>query len=420
MRGISSLKILLFGIFCLCLVNNTNAAVCKKGKCRPEKVSKAVLKEGCKAWRDFQCPAQMHCQIDKRYPRGGMCECYRYNSYSRIAPARDDNELTNTFERSDCQVYWPTNLFNVFLAVMNCWILGGLVIKIILTIYRVKKNGGYKLNSSCIALTTMPIQVVADFIGNLIPLISGMGWDPYWTLYDERKFAYILFYLGANIYKFEIMVAWLDLVQKTKTLSKRSSTSITVCRFFLRLVNILTALAGTMTFYGNKYDFYLWLNGSISPIIMITTALSGISIQRVLCKNMNDVTNPNWKAAAAIRRVYLCSVVGEYAIGQIRIYFIKTLFNPLTGSIAWYLGAYRDYCKAEMVRVWFNYLLYGNRRYLKDYDVNAVSAYFGFTTIGLNSTIGRSSSASRSNVGSSASTTSTVEAADDKKEGTMA
>lgn len=410
MKHFHLLQVILFGIICLGTLNVSNAQTCKTGKCRPEYVSKTVLKEGCKAWKDFQCPAQMHCQIDKTYPKGGMCECYRYNSHARIAPGRDDDELTNTFRRTDCQVYWPTNVFNVFLAAMNCWILGGLLIKILLTIYRVQKNGGYKLNSSCIALTTIPIQVISDFLMNLLPLYSSMGWDPYWEVYDARKSGYVLYYFGANIYKFEIIVAWLDLVQKTKTLSKRSSTSINVFRMILRLVNVMTASAGIMVFYGNKFELNIWLNGSISPIIMVSVALSGIAIQRVLCKNMSDVTNPNWKAAAAIRRVYLANVIGEYAIGQIRILFLKVLFNPLTGSISWYLGAYRDFCKAEMVRVWFNYLLYGNRRYLKDYDVNAVSAYFGFTTIGLNgSTFSSTSSSTKSSMASSAST---VEATD--------
>eukprot|EP00979_Chaetoceros_neogracilis_P008423 scaffold1872_cov268-Chaetoceros_neogracile.AAC.15 len=137
------------------------------------------------------------------------------------------------------------------------------------------------------------------------------------------------------------------------------------------------------------YARLLKLSTTVLPIILTTACLVVAPLLiRVLCKDMRNVTHPNWKAAAAIRRSAFNQPFSEMALfAGVRAY-TATSFWAYQGAIIvnailvvmWF---YRLVSAGE----WFGYMLFAHRRHLKEDETARISQYFGFTKLGLNGSI---------------------------------
>jgi hypothetical protein len=122
---------------------------------------------------------------------------------------------------------------------------------------------------------------------------------------------------------------------------------------------------------------------------------------------MKDTANPNWKVAAAISRGV------KHTIGAKILEIIALLGMGFTGKhpVLGYTYGYFNilYFWSATFRMWgwLHYLIYGSRKHLQKYASENASAYFGFTTIGINRASSRMSSAVSSRV-SQMSTKSSV------------
>ena len=113
-------------------------------------------------------------------------------------------------------------------------------------------------------------------------------------------------------------------------------------------------------------------------------SIAGTLIVKTLCPNKSDTANPNWKVASAITRG--C----KHTIGAKIVEIIALLGMGFLGkhpTLGYTYGFFNIlYFWFYNIRMWgwLHYLIYGSRKHLKKYASENASAYFGFSTIGLN------------------------------------
>mmetsp|Transcript_2632 Transcript_2632/g.3716 ORF Transcript_2632/g.3716 Transcript_2632/m.3716 type:complete len:417 (-) Transcript_2632:42-1292(-) len=365
-----------------------NSLKCVQG--RPEVVPKAILKEGCPGWVDFVCPAHMWCYVDMKYPKFGQCHCLVRAGLYMNPPKYDDNELSDPpVQRTDCVVgqgilsyifalFWFAFTFiSVRLTYVGCR-----------TLFVVKKNKGLKFNASSIGLFFLIIFNITQIMRFFGYGIMRVGLDPHFWYRDIFEYvAESTMALSGYLFVYEAVVTWFDVFQKSVTMSKRSSKLITALKIILRLWSLIQGAAYVLIRFIDGTNFAANLSlvtNSTNLVCTISVALSAFLITRVLCKNRKDVSNPNWKAAEAIRvsAMYQLAHAGLWAL-QIEFYVrygINIMDLPTTGNSA-FIGFY---ITLPMIsQSWMRYFLFSHRRYLGSQDLNRVTNYFGFSTVGL-------------------------------------
>lgn len=202
---------------------------------------------------------------------------------------------------------------------------------------------------------------------------------------------------------FESTCTWFDLWQKSIKMSKTSSKTITVFRNLLRLYGVLNVAMFICASYGlvpgntvallraaqnaGQYGLFA-MNAVIAPLL-----------SRVLCKNMKDVTNPNWKAASAIRITATHGAVIAIAFNiGFQLIFNFGLFTFQAQHMNYSFIQMMFLYSAVNLWAWYQYLQFAHRRHLGDVASTRISDYFGFTTLGLK---GSSVASQRSSIASS-------------------
>ena len=194
------------------------------------------------------------------------------------------------------------------------------------------------------------------------------------------------------IVDFEIGVTWIDLYDRTNKMSKSTSRSLKILRVGLRTVAFL------MTF---GYMIWIGLGGLINMLVsalmpeivgMIFIAIGGKLITKTLCPDKKDVANPNWKVAEAIRRAVKHAVGAKFLEIVSLVGMGVTGRHPQLGYMYGYFNAMFFFVYIFRLWGWLHYLIYGSRKHLKRYSAENASAYFGFSTIGLNKTLTTASS----------------------------
>mmetsp|Transcript_19913 Transcript_19913/g.29836 ORF Transcript_19913/g.29836 Transcript_19913/m.29836 type:complete len:319 (-) Transcript_19913:188-1144(-) len=283
------------------------------------------------------------------------------------------------------------------------------------------RGGGLKWNSSCVALVLCILANIGGCGRSVFYGYSRMNWDKNWIVFDRTYL--ITDFMESSFtpwMTFECSCTWFDLWQKSVTMSKKSNSIITVIRSFLRFYALAVALIsvmGTITIIPGLTFIFLspYINTLNQGMIIFTCGILSPLIARVLCKNMKEVTNPNWKAASAIRNSGLTGVLVPFFFN---IQFRFLLWSGLWTNQAIQLNHTSIFSLVglhmTLMFVWFQYLQFAHRRYLTDSHTSRISEYFGLTTIGLNgsrresSFLSGKSSTTTSSAASGASTTSSV------------
>jgi len=227
--------------------------------------------------------------------------------------------------------------------------------------------------------------------------------------YHSRTILFTYFLMPFNvIIDFEIGVTWIDLYDRTNKMSKSSSRFIKALRWILRLVAFIMSF-GFILFvaFGGMMNL---LVSALAPSVvgLFFVAIAGYLITKTLCPSKKDTANPNWKVAAAIRRGV------KHTIGSKIIEVIALLGmgvsgkHPALGYTYGYFNILFFWFSTFRLWGWLHYLIYGNRKHLKKYSTENASAYFGFSTIGLNKTVTSYSSRMSSAASSRMSTRSSV------------
>lgn len=358
---------------------------------RPYYVPKSVMLNGCIPGSNV-CPAQMYCHIDPNYAYKGTCSCSGLHS-KELAPPKftTDNELAMPKSRDDCRqihrTLWLAVAFWTIYAILYARLLTGLLIMA----YHVYKNGGAKMNSSYLSIFGCAALCFGELCRSLSYIIVRANWDTNWGFFDWFfHMSYFFSLLFGYWYRYEIICTWFDLFQKSVNLSKRSSTAAKTIRFVIKLMGLFSFTLGILM-STKIFDFRDLVNiAGFFHFAVLTSScvIAAPLIIRVLCKDMRNVTHPNWKSAAAIRRVAFNEPFCQIAIAFAQYFYTKNTFYAAQGAIVGnaILVAGWFYVLSSTGE-WFGYLVFAHRRYLNEADTSRISRYFGFTTLGLNGSI---------------------------------
>mmetsp|Transcript_1566 Transcript_1566/g.3004 ORF Transcript_1566/g.3004 Transcript_1566/m.3004 type:complete len:432 (-) Transcript_1566:157-1452(-) len=357
------------------------------------------------------CPVKTECFVDPNFENGGRCDC---NPLWYKVPGKipfDDNEWDDGFTAEDCvdnklvRFIVGGFFFVILILGLAFFYTSVVVIRELIRVRALKWNA---TATSLIVLTYASVGLIAV---TMIYLINQWDGERSEFSYHWRKNIFSFATQPANvIIDYEIVATWIDLWERTNKMSKSSSRTMKFLRYFLRFVAFMMAFGFGLIISSSSMAVLLGLAmmPSISGIIVVS--IGGHLITKTLCPDRNDVANPNWKVTEAIRRgvTMVCgSKVGEL-IGLLGM--LVTRNHPQLGYsygffniLFWFMYIFRMWG-------WLHYLIYGSRKHLKKYSTENASAYFGFSTIGLNKTLTTASSVvSTMSTRSSVAGASTVE-----------
>lgn len=360
--------------------------------------------DGCVpgASHTFRCPLKMDCFPSKNFKNGGYCDCNPlFINTNRKLPF-DDSEWDDGFRSEDC-ASWSFTKFALGGIHLYCiiWGLACLHTNILVSV-ELFKNKALKMNATTFAL----------FYGFFGAIFNLGAWLAYWTntwdmepeyWYNRRAY----FFLGTTLCYItsdaEIGCTWIDLVDRTQKMSKSTSRSMKVLLWTVRLGGMGVA----------SYMLYGVVSGSIGSLLYsvvypavtsaVFIAIAGFLIVRTICPNLKDTSNPNWKVAQSIVRTTKYSVLGKILEVIALFGMLMTGKHPVIGYAYGFFNVL--FFWGVLFRLWayLSYIIAGNRKHLKKYEGDAVSGFFGLSTIGLNKTVTRASSALSSRASSMAS-----------------
>lgn len=361
-------------------------AFCK----RPYYVPKSVMLHGCIPGTNV-CPAQMYCHIDPNYTYQGTCSCAGIHSKELAPPKFTGNELAMPKSRDDCRKIHRT----LWLAVAYWTVYGILYARLftglLMMAHRVYKKGGAKLNSSFLSLFGCAALCFGEFCRSCAFVIVRANLDSNWGFFDWFfHITYIVPLVFGYWYRYEIICTWFDLFQKSVNLSKRSSIAAQVIRYGIKVLGLFSFTLGILM-ASKAFDFrYLTNIAGFLHLVLLSSfcMIAAPLIIRILCKDMRNVTHPNWKAAAAIRRVAFNEPFCQLGVSLAQYYYTKTTYYAAQGAIVGnaILIAGWFYILSSTGE-WFGYLMFAHRRYLNEEDTSRISQFFGFTTLGLNGSL---------------------------------
>jgi len=253
--------------------------------------------------------------------------------------------------------------------------------------FQIWKSGGLKINSSVVGLIGLALMTLGEAIRMSYFSLCRLNFDPSWDYWDATYTIPSFLSVGPGYwFKYEIICTWFDLFQKSVSMSKRSSSAIKTIRIVIRLIGltnvILWSWSGFMTLPGFFVEFTAFATMFNAIVLCTFCGVIAPLLIRALCKDMNNVTHPNWKAAAAIRRVACAEPFAQIAVGVGNKIYLNTIVYANMGgvigngilTVMWF---YHLYAAGE----WYCYMVFANRRSLKGAGGTArFSQYFGFTT----------------------------------------
>ena len=363
------------------------------------------------------CPVRMECFADKNFPKGGRCDC---NPLWYKIPGKlpfDDSEWDDGFTTSDCKNHHISRFIASMYHLVGVILTAGFIYTDVAVIRELIRVKALKWNATAYSLFYLLYAAIGVFFVDLIYLLN--TWDAdkteYWYISRTVLFTYVL--IPANvIIDFEIGVTWIDLYDRTNKMSKSTSRTLKILRYTLRLI------AFTMS-----WGFLIWISfggvlhlmvAALMPSVagMIFIAIAGRLIIKTLCPDNKDVANPNWKVAAAIRRAVKHGVGAKFLEILALVGMGATSRHPQLGYCYGWFNALFFFAYVFRMWGWLHYLIHGSRKHLKRYANDNASAYFGFSTIGLNKTLTTASSRASSMASSVVSSRSSVAASTVEKD----
>ena len=169
-------------------------------------------------------------------------------------------------------------------------------------------------------------------------------------------------------------------------MSKSTSWALILLKIFIRCVSF--ALSFGIVIWVGLGGILNLLQSALVPtcIGLGFISIAGFLIIKTLSPKKVDTSNPNWKVLASIKRAVQHGIGAKIVeiIGLTGM--ILTLRHPLVGHMYGYFNIYFFIACTFRQWAWIHYLIHGSRKHLKKYANKNASAYFGFTTIGLNKT----------------------------------
>ena len=299
----------------------------------------------------------------------GVCMCDNFYGIYRRLPSpntpirfpKDGYRFNDLCEKNRTMQF----IYAAWLLGIIVW-NGVLLYDFITTMFRLKKSGALTFNVAGRSLVVCIAHRITDMLLVFTYLSLHLGWDHKYWLHDNVRSGALsfggIFWLLIHL---EVLMAWIDLVQKAATLSRTSSTLLVILQWVLRFFTVASGLI---------YLIYFILGKDLGLMVILLLFVSQIAIQitgrilrRTLCPDLKDSTHANFKAAEAIRFFY------SFMLSWEPVHFIFVL-SPLFfngrdwGGIAFMIQP-ANFCMTGVMMpiAWISYLKFGNKKILSNY-----------------------------------------------------
>ena len=286
--------------------------------------------EVCDVTDTTSCPPYTACYNNPEQ-EGGQCLCWRYYG------------LTEADDGDGCKIMplsWPLGLLANVIVILSHLIA---LYHVILTIVRLYKASAFKNNCAGRMLIFMIAVNVFSIAHTTVFVLGYFRLDKDFFLYDFIR--YILMFpqlLAMYGLIYECVIAWIDLAQKTVTMSRTSSKKLDYFRKAIRISLLLQASVTIYLYTTGMFTIGMQVQGVNLIILILTTKIGGAQLSKLLCPDMKNKEHGNYKPAEAIRRTYIFQVIALTGVLIFVVslgFTIKILalgsFPMIVGSAAW-------------------------------------------------------------------------------------
>jgi len=308
------------------------------------------------------CPPDYSCykNATSENPVVGSCRCNRYFGLQDI-------------EGGGCEKMAGAYEIGVALNFVIFFMNGFLAFKAFQTLTRLIKAGALKKNTAGVMLGSLSVACTLSMMFIFCFIYAMLGFDKDLVLFDGFRNLLLppLVFLDFLVC-YECLLTWIDLVQKSVTMSKTSSRSLTVFKYFLRSILLTHVVVVTWMYVTGQLYYSIYL--TVAQFFFVTALLffSGIKIAHALCPDFRNKSHPNYRSARAIliTAAYSCTALILALISNfIFLARYKTVYS--TGNISMILGTVGwQFVYCLQLYQWLSYIKYGNRKALAKFPEN--------------------------------------------------
>lgn len=331
-----------------------------------------TVPDSCNIENPIACPVDMKCYPVGLSPEGdilGQCGCFRHLSLTTKLPLTEEQEQTGQFEcvpSYNSPRYWVTVVVLFFLLFFSLHA----IYMFVQTMVRMKKAKVLRNNAAGRLLVLFVGCGLVVTYNYVVFLLNHFQLDPGLYQYNVIR-VYMVFVFTICVYAVtqELVVAWLDLTEKTINLSKNSSKRIFLFKFFLRLYCFGGSLALVVMLVQGNLSAVVMFSSVFYIIFLFLMIFSGWKIQTMLCPDLKDKNHPNVEPAKAIKFVYIN--FPAYFFGYFILSTLYSMFLPLGlkyGNLSLYFQMF--YYVPNLLGLYniLSYVQFGARRALKPYE----------------------------------------------------
>jgi hypothetical protein len=279
-----------------------------------------------------ECPVGLWCLPNPVSDDGSLfCDCNTGYGYSRKLPT--PNTPLYTLNPNDyCEVSGTNRFLIIMLAFLGYHTYSRVLFAIIHLIRCMKKAKTWVNNVATRTLIFLLIDSTASFVYINCVLFGTTKTGPSLFLFGTvYPVVLALSSLSHKLSTWELVVAWIDLVQKTATLSRTTAPTLTAAKYFLRAVLLVYCVFTLYTFIVTNVDLFFVVNVLLDIAYLIIFNISGRSLRRLLLPDPDDKSHANYPAAESIRSYYVNMT--KAFVHNILWYLAWPIFLPQNATI---------------------------------------------------------------------------------------
>jgi hypothetical protein len=252
-----------------------------------------------------ECALGMWCLPNPVLDDGSdFCDCHPGFGYTRKLPT-PKTPLYTLNVNDYCEVSGTSRFFGILLAFNGFYYIFRGVLEIIHLIRCMKKAKVWVNNVATRVLIFSLVSSLGAFIHICSILFGTTQLGPsYFFLHIMRTLGIAIATLFMHLAIYEVVVAWIDLVQKTATLSRATAPTLTFAKYFIRGFLSVYCVFTIYCYIVANTDFFFAVTLILDVVYLIASNLSGRSIRRLLLPDPDDKSHANYPAAESIKTYY--------------------------------------------------------------------------------------------------------------------
>mmetsp|Transcript_34272 Transcript_34272/g.39659 ORF Transcript_34272/g.39659 Transcript_34272/m.39659 type:complete len:408 (-) Transcript_34272:289-1512(-) len=323
----------------------------------------------------LSCPRGAVCSFNFDDFASGICMCQTYTWGYREKNILPSDSVGQEYScvRDPEETFWSI----ITLSLIICTAFD-LCYKQVRMLLMMKKAGGLKYN---VATSATFFGILSSFFsgaqlvfGALCYCLFNPGTALHWS--DRPNQWYVdywwLIVLCFQIMHYEILVAWIDLVKKSTSLTRKRTKVLTFAQWFIRLFNVTFQIFANLTwsFTTEALAFSAMLNAVYGWVSITLTVIGGFQLMRVLCANRSDKSHPNWEATQSIKACIIQYIpyiilMSQFYSGFWALDFVVPGYHGRYPTENWTWLFFLYFMAANfMIRIWFFYVKHGNKKTL--------------------------------------------------------